>query len=205
MPPRTRFTNEDIINAAFAVLRKNGWEEVSARSIAKTLKSSTTPIYTYLKSMKNLESELVKEALRLMRHYQEEVNTGDKLLNLGVGYILFAMKEKFLFRFIHDEKRIGLHLQHGEEIWSANLKLLNEYPLMKSISDQQKQRVQFSNWIFLHGLASLINNSLHHHVPELKNEEQITFFLAEAMMIQWEGIKALYHTHETNSSGAPSQ
>ncbi len=203
MPPKTRFSNEDIISAAFAVLRKKGWEEVSARSIAKTLKSSTTPIYTYLKSMKNLESELVKEALQLLRRYQEEVNTGDKFLNLGVGYILFAMKEKFLFRFLHDEKRMGLYFRHGEKIWNADLNMLNEYALMQSFSQEQKERFHFSSWIFSHGLASLINNSLYQHVPEMKSEKQIIAFLAEALLIHWEGMKAFYLAQQNTPKSEP--
>ncbi len=203
MPPKTRFTNEDIIAAAFAVLRQNGWDEVSARSIAKALKSSTTPIYTYLKSMKNLESELIKESLLVMRQYQQRVDTGDQLLNKGVGYILFAMNEKFLFRFIHDENRMALYVKLGEGIWYDDLNMLSQYPLMGSFSDKQKEKFLFSNWIFSHGLASLINNSLHHYIRELKSEQEITAFLSEALLIHWEGIKAYYLGHKTNTAGDP--
>ncbi|MFZ5569827.1 MAG: hypothetical protein ACOZF0_05460 [Thermodesulfobacteriota bacterium] len=203
MPPKTRFSNEDIIAAAFAVLRESGWKEVSARSIAKALQSSTTPIYTYLKSMKNLESELIKESLLVMRKYQQEVETGDKLLNKGVGYILFAMKEKHLFRFINDEDRMALYVKHGEVIWYDDLNMLSEYPLMSSFTDKQRERFLFSNWIFSHGLASLINNSLHQYVRELKGEQEITAFLAEALLIHWEGIKAYYLGQQNQITGGP--
>ena len=63
MPPKIRFCDKNIIDAAFIVLRKNGWDAVSARTIAGELKSSTTPIYTYLKSMKTLEERLVEKTI----------------------------------------------------------------------------------------------------------------------------------------------
>lgn len=190
MPPKTRFSNEDIISAAFSVLRKKGFDAVSARSIAKVLDSSTTPIYTYLKSMKNLESALVQKSLDLLLFFQQKkVDTGDPLLDNGVGYVLFAMQEKHLFRFLHDEKRLALYLNLGESMWEAGITLLSENPLSKKLTNEQKRIVMFTQFVFAHGLADLLNNAFHRHVEGLKGEKEISDYMAESLKIHWEGIR----------------
>ncbi len=62
MPPKNRFAEDDIINAAFRVVRQNGMETLSFRMVAKELSSSTMPVYTFIKSEKNLEEEVIKKA-----------------------------------------------------------------------------------------------------------------------------------------------
>ena len=56
MTSKVKYTHENIVEAAFQVVRSDGIEKLSARAIAKQLNSSTMPIYHHIKSMKNLES-----------------------------------------------------------------------------------------------------------------------------------------------------
>ncbi len=69
MPADTKISREDIIDAAFEIVRKGGWAQLSARSIAKRLKSSTMPIYSQFKTMEMLEDEVVKKAVTLQAEY----------------------------------------------------------------------------------------------------------------------------------------
>ena len=69
MPPKQKFTKEDIVEAAFNVVREQGWEALSQRSIAKKLNASIGPIYSYLKSMTNLEEAVIEKAYELLLHY----------------------------------------------------------------------------------------------------------------------------------------
>ena len=49
MPPRPKFTREDIIEKAYELARKNGIESVVARELGKQLGTSSSPIFTAFK------------------------------------------------------------------------------------------------------------------------------------------------------------
>ncbi|MBA4366888.1 MAG: hypothetical protein C0403_04540 [Desulfobacterium sp.] len=170
MPRKNTFSFEDIIEAAFQVVRKEGMAMLSARSIAKELNSSTMPIYSYLKSMKNLEEKIIQKAMALLYSYQTRARTGDSYIDIGLGYILFAKEEKHLFRCINDEKYMGLQMKYGAPNFEAMLPFLGDYA--SGLSDQNKRTLLFFGWIFSHGLADLISNAFHQHIPEFNTADE---------------------------------
>jgi AcrR family transcriptional regulator len=105
MPRHTMFSKEQIIDAAFELIREIGWKQVTARSIANHLGSSTMPIYSRMKSLFDLEKELKTRAHKMLRDYQYFAYTENPLLNLAVGYVAFAREEKQLFRFLYPAVR----------------------------------------------------------------------------------------------------
>lgn len=110
MPRKNLFTKDMFINAAFKILREKGRDKLSARSLARELKCSTMPVYSYLKSMKTLVSDLEEKAIDLMLTYQTTSATGQPFLDMGLGYVLFARNEKNLFRFLFmDNERKQRH------------------------------------------------------------------------------------------------
>ena len=98
--PIRKFSADDIVEAAFRVIRKYGLEKFSARSIASELGSSTMPLYSGHRSMKDLEEAITKGATDLLLEYQTKERTGRGFLDMGVGYVMFAMEEKNLFRMM---------------------------------------------------------------------------------------------------------
>ena len=46
MPPKPKFSREDIINAAFDIVQKSGTDAMTAREVGKYLGTSSTPIFT---------------------------------------------------------------------------------------------------------------------------------------------------------------
>jgi AcrR family transcriptional regulator len=110
MPRKNLFSKDMFVNAAFKILREKGRGKLSARSLARELKCSTMPVYSYLTSMKTLVSDLEEKALDLMLTYQTTSSSGQPFLDIGLGYVLFARNEKNLFRFLflaneHDQQR----------------------------------------------------------------------------------------------------
>ena len=55
MPASKKVTKDDIVNAAFEVMRDGGFGSVNARSVAKKLGCSTQPIYLSFQSMDELK------------------------------------------------------------------------------------------------------------------------------------------------------
>ena len=47
MPPKPKFTREQLVDAAFELVREQGVDALVARELAKRLNTTTTPIFTF--------------------------------------------------------------------------------------------------------------------------------------------------------------
>ena len=66
MPPKVKFTKDEIVAAGLRVARIKGAEGVTARDIAAELGVSTRPIFTYYRGMDELRSDLRLAARAVM-------------------------------------------------------------------------------------------------------------------------------------------
>ncbi len=158
MPPKAQFSMESIIDAAFEIVRREGWGGLSARAIAKKLNCSTRPIYDHVKSMKILEEEVVKKIIDCFYKYLSASKTGDAWMDQALGYVQFAMEEKQFFRCINDEKHALIQKKYTPDLWQALGKQLSDHTLFKDLTEKEISRIRTTRWIFVHGLSSLINN-----------------------------------------------
>jgi len=158
MPPKQRFSPEDVIEAAFRVVRKHGWDGFSARAIANELNSSVRPIYEYFQTMENIEAEVVQKILAYFVEFINQDRTGDKWLDQALGYVIFASNEKHLFRSINDEKHTLSQKKFGVQHWDKLGERLSEDERFKDLPDEVVNKIRGTRWIFVHGLAYLISN-----------------------------------------------
>lgn len=156
------YTREQIVDAAFQLLRQKGWAAVTARTIARVLGSSTMPIYSHLRSIDELEKELQVKARHLLKEYQQRSYTQEVLLNLAFGYVVFARDEKMLFRFLYFEKPESYDLEGNGEMKEIFLSEFGEDSAegqeLAKLKEAGHETVIRYAWIFTHGLAMLINS-----------------------------------------------
>lgn len=101
MPPKVKFRKEDIVRAAFSLARKKGIDAVTAREVARELKVSVGPIFTWFRSMEQLKGEVYAQAKELYREYVER-GLSEDIAHLGVWhqYIRFADDEPWLYKLL---------------------------------------------------------------------------------------------------------
>ncbi len=175
------YSLEQIVEAAFLIIRREGREKVTARAIAKELGSSTMPIYTRVQSVDDLDPDLKKVARKLLVEYQRREFTEDPLLNMAIGYIVFAREEKNAFRYLFLEKtesiqgdKMGSNMREtftedfGEEAQEAGN--------LADMTPKQQEFLMKHTWIFTHGLAMLAYGGN----MDAESEEQITGYLQNA-------------------------
>lgn len=61
MPPKPKYTKEEIVTAAFELVREAGSDALTAREVGKRLSTSSSPIFTVFRDMDEL-----REAVRTM-------------------------------------------------------------------------------------------------------------------------------------------
>lgn len=157
----TVYSRDQVIDAAFELVREKGWTAVTTRAIAKKLGSSTMPIYSHVQSVDELEKELRNKARQLQKSFQQYPYTEHALLNLAFGYVVFARDEKSLFRFLYLEKPAEIDMEDGKKMREGFLIEFGEdseesKALMELKRAGQESLVQYT-WIFTHGLAMLVN------------------------------------------------
>lgn len=106
MPPKKKFTKEEILRAGLEMARENGIESVVARELGKKLGTSSSPIFTAFKSMEEVQQEVRALALKEFESYvSDALNFTPAFKYVGMKMIEFAMKEPKLFRLIYMQER----------------------------------------------------------------------------------------------------
>ena len=157
MANKMKFFENDIIEAAFSVAREKGMSELSTRSIAKRLGCSTMPVYSFFKSKQNLIQKIIEKAYAVLYEYQATARTGDPFLDMGIGYVLFAKNERYLFRCINDELHVDTLKEYNDLHFNSLIKKLSEYPIVEGMTDSQIRKFFMQGWTYSHGLAQLVN------------------------------------------------
>lgn len=102
MPPKAKYTREEIIQKAFEMTRKNGIESVVARELGKELGTSSSPIFTAFKNMEEVHSEVRKLAMREFESYvSDALRYAPAFKYVGMKMIEFATKEPKLFQILY--------------------------------------------------------------------------------------------------------
>ena len=103
MPPRYKFTREEILKTALNIARKKGIESVTARAVGAELGASSKVIFSLFGNMQTLHEELIKAAYSLYWQFVKEDTTSGKYLPYkasGMAYIRFAKEETELFKLL---------------------------------------------------------------------------------------------------------
>ena len=186
MPPRFKFTEKKIVNSGFAIVRRGGWSALTTRSLAAELGSSSRPIYSFFSSMVELEEQIVKEAVDLLYTYMTRKRTDDPWIDHGIGYVVFAFKEKHLFRALNDRKHIAVFKNYGDMIWQRLSDSLTDYPPFQGLSGEQIFKIQGMRWLFAHGLAFQASNP----PPATWDMKTLAAVMQEGSLAILDGLKA---------------
>ena len=104
MPRKPTTTKEAMIDGAFQLIRENGHESLTARSLAVFLGCSTQPVMYQFPNLETLRDLVYQKADAF---HSEYILSGANLLEMGLRYIRFAREEPHLFRFLFQSGRFS--------------------------------------------------------------------------------------------------
>lgn len=101
MPPKPKYTKEQIVAAALGVVSRKGISALTAKELGHALNTSATPIFTVFNSMQEVQDEVKKAAMALFETYAHKAG-GDMpaFKQVGMQMILFAKEEPKLYQLI---------------------------------------------------------------------------------------------------------
>lgn len=108
MPPKPKFTKEEIVDAALQIVSEKGIESLTAREVGERLKSSPRPIFTVFKNMDELSAEVRFAAMRRFEEYSKKAIGYTPLLKkVGMQTVLFACEEPKLYKLLFMSENKG--------------------------------------------------------------------------------------------------
>lgn len=157
MARNIQFGKEDIVEAAFALVREHGWQGFSVQAVAKAIGASTMPIYSHFANLRELEDAVALKTLDLLEGRMTEVRTGDKWIDHAINWVRFAVEEKHLYSILWDGRSASLCLQCGDRINNFIAKELADYPLFSGLSSEEVTMITISRRLFIQKLAHWLN------------------------------------------------
>ncbi|HBG05957.1 MAG: hypothetical protein A2075_16320 [Geobacteraceae bacterium GWC2_58_44] len=159
-PRNVRFGREEIIAAAFNLVRENGWNGFSVQAVGKAINSSTMPIYSHFTNARELEDAVCGKAMELLKERIVEEQTGDKWIDQAINYVNFAVEEKHLFRCLGDGRNIELQNKLGMGLVEFINETLADYPLFAGLSKMEFVEIRMARMMFAQRLAFWLNNDV---------------------------------------------
>ena len=101
MPPKAKFTKEQITKAALCVVSEKGAQALTAKELGAALGTSTTPIFTVFNSMQEVQDEVMLAAMERFEEYAHKAaHIKPVFKQVGMQMILFAKEEPKLYQLI---------------------------------------------------------------------------------------------------------
>ena len=160
MPPKARITKDMIVDAAFAVVRRSGVDDINVRKVANELGCSTQPVMYHFKTVEDLKAEVYDIAMNFFTEYISVNDEGSSpdLNGISRRYIQFAKDESNLFKFIFQSGRYkGDHFDKmfGTEAKNNVLGALSD---KTGFPEEKAKLVAAAMSSAVHGYASIVAN-----------------------------------------------
>ena len=156
MPPKIKFSREEMTAAALVIVREQGADALTAKAIAGRLGTSTRPVFTCFGTMEEVRREVRLSAESLFREYTEAGLT-ERIPFLGYGkqYLRFAGEEPELFRLLflsgNPDRDSGFVSSMQRSFLAVRSSLMQIYDLSET-----EAKLFFRNlWLVVFSLATL--------------------------------------------------
>ena len=101
MPPKAKYSKEQITDAAYKIVRKYGESILSARNLAAELGTSTSPIFAVFNGIEEVHAAVTARARDLYKSYLDEgLSQEIPFKGAGLKYVQFAKDEPELFKLL---------------------------------------------------------------------------------------------------------
>lgn len=157
MPPKPRFSREEIVSAALEIVTEHGPSALTARALGAQLGSSARPIFTVFENMEEVSQQV---RLAAARQFQQDVRSQIPGLPyfkaIGMNMVRFAMEKPRLFQLLYmqgkpqaEDLTLFFHLDDLAAESVATLR--QEYGLDQPRAEKLFRQV----WIHTYGISAL--------------------------------------------------
>lgn len=159
MPPKPKYTKEEIVAAAYEITRHKGIDAVVAREVGKCLNTSSSPIFTIWSSMEELREEVRSLAKEKYREYMADIfDYSPSFKEFGMRCVSFAAEEPNLFRllFLTKGKEHSPYARFKQEFEGIFIPLVEEIMNQFELSKPDAENLLNEMIIFANGISAYV-------------------------------------------------
>jgi len=157
MGPKVKFTKEQIIDAAFAIAKAEGIDNVTMKKIAEKMGSSVAPIYVNFKDVNELIEALMERIIGITQQLLTEESTGNPFYDIGKTSLRFAMEHSVLFRDLV-MKNNDYMKDYDEKMAPALIEEMKRDPELEGFTVDELKTILLKMRIFQLGLSVMVAN-----------------------------------------------
>lgn len=195
MPPKPKFTRDEIVAAALDMVSERGMEALTARDLGQRLGSSARPIFTVFENMEEVQKEVRKAA---MQRYNDYTNKGvhytPAFKQFGMQMILFAKEEPKLFQmlFMTENEKAKSFEDVFEELGDMSKLCIEVIMRDYQLPEQDALQLFKHVWIHTFGIGALCAAKVC-DFDEKEVSEMLTESFIGMMMVVKSGAKERYN------------
>lgn len=158
MPPKPKFTKEQIIKAALDLVSESGIERLTARELGAKLGASARPLFTVYDGMSELQSEVRSAAMARFENFEAQ-GIGDMpfFKQVGMKMVLFGMQEPKLFQllFMQENKNAMTFDDIFDKLGETAIKCVGTIEKTYALSKEQAKTLFEHTWVYTFGIGAL--------------------------------------------------
>ena len=161
MPRKPKYTKEELVDTAVAIIREEGEESLSARNLVKRLGTAPATIFTHFPSMDALEEALTERVRGLYNVYVNRgLSKNPPFKGFAIEHVKFSQEEPNLYIFLFLRPKITKTLDEVMEREGHKELLVGEAMKVFSCDKETAEEVYENLVIYMFGLASMCSKGL---------------------------------------------
>ncbi len=192
MPPKPKFTKEEIVQTALTVVSQKGVEALTAKELGDALGSSARPIFTVFNSMKEVQEAVRAAAMHRFEGFAEHKLPDMPLFKqVGMRMVLFGAREPKLYQllFMQENRNAVSFADVFGELGPAAETCIGLIREECGMSEAEAKLLFENVWIYTFGLGALCATRVC-HFPEEKLGQMLSTEFQAMMLLVKSGAKA---------------
>ena len=158
MPPKPKYTREQVEQAAFALVCEQGEEALTARELGRRLGISVTPLFTLFRDMEEVRQAVYARAQRCFEEYMAVAEHNvPAYKKRGMQRVRFAQEQPQLFRLLYMQ-RTGAGADYDRVMQQVGFNKDEDIAIIVRdyhATPQQAEHLFMQLWIYTYGLCVL--------------------------------------------------
>ncbi len=158
MPPKAKYTREEIVRIALDLVAEQGISALNARSLGAALGTSTRPVFTAFRNMGELLTEVRSAAMERFNTYVNTNVIQPPFKNVGMKMVLFAAEQPKLFQLLYMSENEqnkgfdGIFDELGENSGKCIEYIMRDYQMNRDDAIKLFRSV----WLYTFGIGVMI-------------------------------------------------
>lgn len=169
MPPKPKFSKEQIINSAFHIAKIEGLDKITIRKVADHLGGSSAPIYVNFNDVGELKRSVIHKIVELSQQMLREYQSGNPFRDIGIASLKMAIEYPVLIRDFVLKPNDYLK-DYDQEMAGELVSIMQQDPGLEDFTKEELKKILLKMRIFQTGLTLMAANGV---LPEKFDFDQM--------------------------------